>query len=77
MDDKQLIAKAAELLKISEEVATETARRLEDVDALYVYNPIRGGGSLILEDEDSYLFAASSIPFETHLAEFKKGRRQK
>lgn len=43
---------------------------------LYTSIPVRGGGSVIIDPKTKeYLFAESIIDFDTHLKEFKNGRR--
>lgn len=43
---------------------------------LYTSIPVRGGGSVIIDPKTKeYLFAGSIIDFDTHLKEFKNGRR--
>lgn len=43
---------------------------------LYTSIPVRGGGSVIIDPKTKeYLFAGSIIDFDTHLKEFKNGKR--
>ena len=43
---------------------------------LYISIPVKGGDSIIIDPKTKeYLFAASFIDYDTHLKEFKNGRR--
>ena len=43
---------------------------------LYTSIPVRGGGSVIIDPKTKeYLFTGSIIDFDTHLKEFKNGKR--
>lgn len=48
---------------------------LPDDGAVYVYPEMRAGGVLIVGPDESMLFATSSIPVDTALAEYRNGRR--
>lgn len=52
------------------------SKRIEEIKATYYYNPNRGGKSIIVGDDGSYLLTISSaIYFEELLEEYKNGRR--
>lgn len=62
------------LLDINIDDLKNNSKRL-DCNATYYYNPNRGGRSMILSDDGTYLSAGSSISFETLLEEFQNGKR--
>ncbi|MGY1846793.1 hypothetical protein [Blastococcus sp. SYSU DS1021] len=66
---------AARYLGLSAEDAAAHSRRLEDVDGYYFWQPVRGGGALIVSADGSLLFANSSVPFDRHKEAFLAGRR--
>ena len=51
------------------------SKRLNDVNATYYYNSTRGGKSVILSDDGSYLATGFATSFERLLEEFNNGRR--
>ncbi len=61
----------------------KTKEKIEEIShiipgekAIYFNVPIKGGGSLIVSQEDStYLYVNFSIGFDKDLLEFKNGRR--
>ena len=52
-----------------------SGRELDDVDATYYWQPIRGGGALIVGDDGQVLFANSSVAFKTHVEAYAQGKR--
>ena len=72
----EIIDYVCEILKISKEGAEKNSRKIDN-KTTYYWNPIRGGNSLIVDDEGNYLAAVSSVSFEKLLEEFKKGERNK
>ena len=48
-----------------------------DKDTIYFYQNFRGGSSVIISKDGTFLFATSAVSFEKHLEEFKNGRRSK
>lgn len=71
------IAKAADLLKITLDTAEQHSREVPGTSlaATYVWEPVRGGGALIVSEDGSVLFANSSVNPEAHEREFNAGRR--
>lgn len=72
---EEQIKLAAKLFGCSIEKINSNCGVIEKLNALYYSEPVRGGGSLIVGQDGSVLFANSSVKFSTHLKEFKKGRR--
>ena len=71
MDKEEKLQLAKEILK-SENIKTV---HLEELDADKFYVSTRGGGSLIIANDGTYLFAASGISPQQHIEEFEKGLR--
>lgn len=70
------IALAAKLMKISLSDAEKYCSMLDELGtALYFSIPVKGGGSLIVADDGSVLYANSSVSPQTHIDVFLKGRR--
>ena len=65
----------AKILDVSVEELNNNSKKLDDINATYYWNPIRGGISIIVAEDGSYLAATSGVNFDTLLEEFKKGRR--
>lgn len=66
---------ACELLKVDD---SQTISYKEiDKDTIYFYQNFRGGSSVIISKDGTFLFATSAINFEKHLEEFNNGRRSK
>lgn len=73
--DLELIKTAASILKITEDVAAAHAKELPEHDAVYFWNPVRGGNAVILAANGEKLAATSAVSFEKHLAAFEAGKR--
>jgi hypothetical protein len=71
----KILELAAGYLRTSIEEINQNMRDLPDDDAIYAWNPWRGGSAVIIGGDGSVLYANSSVGFETHLAEFQSGRR--
>ena len=71
-----MIFEISKLLECEANKVEETAKRIEEINATYYYNPVRGGRSIIVDDDGSYLLLVSSaVSFDEFLNEFKSGRR--
>lgn len=66
---------AAKLLQIPFEEIVEYSGEIQEIHALYVSVPIKGGPSLIVGEDGSVLYADSSIDETVHYREFLNGRR--
>ena len=73
--DKNIIKIAAEHMKVTAEIAEKHYKEIHEINAYYFWNPARGGISVIVNSEGEVLGATSSVSFDRHLEEFKKGRR--
>ncbi len=65
----------AKLLNLSINELEQNSKKLEDCDAVYYWNPTKGGVSVIVAANGEYLGATSSVSFEKLLEEFKTGKR--
>ncbi|KNY26366.1 hypothetical protein [Pseudobacteroides cellulosolvens] len=72
---KELFEASAKIIGISIEDAIAHHKVLENINSIYVWNSIRGGAAVIMENEDSFLYANSSINFDEHLRAFLSGKR--
>lgn len=72
----EIIDYVCELLKLSKEEALNNSKKVNE-NLTYYWNPIRGGISLIVDDEGNYLAANSSVNFDVLLNKFKAGDKNK
>ena len=77
MDKKmeKIIQIAAQVLKLSAEDASLHCKQIPDTDAWYFWNPVRGGGAVIINEAGEKLGATSSVSYERHLQAFTDGKR--
>ena len=75
MEKKEQLVYAAQLLKISEDQAKEYGGFIPGTNIFYVSVPQKGGGSLLVDDDGSVLFAGSAVGFDEHFLDFKQGKR--
>ena len=73
MNQEQAEQLASQLLNVSLEKLQ--SRPLDNDAGVYVYQPIRGGGALMIANDQSVLFANSSVNPDEHLAAFLDGKR--
>lgn len=73
--DNELVETAAKVLHISEENASQYCKKIPEINAWYFWNPVRGGGAVIIDENKEKLGATSSVSFERHLRAFMEGRR--
>ena len=66
---------AADLLELPLETIEKNCRYLEADDALYVSIMVKGGDSLLIGADGSFLYADSSVSFSEHRQEYRNGRR--
>ena len=71
----ELVDAAARFLSTDRDAVLANHRELPEDDAVYVWQPVRGGNAIILAADGSVLWSNSSIPFEQHLEVFRTGRR--
>lgn len=73
--NKAILELAAGLLHISAEDAERNCKQVPEAGAWYIWNPVRGGGAVIINEDGEKLGAASSVSYEKHLKAFLDGRR--
>ena len=73
--DSSLIEIAAKVMKVSVDEASKHCKKIENLDAYYFWNPVRGGIAVIVNSMGEKLGATSSVSFQKHLKAFLDGRR--
>lgn len=73
-DEKIKIGK--DILKVTDENNLKIVE-LDTDKAIYMYEENRGGNSIIVGEDGSFLFFASSVDFSKALEEFRNGKRSK
>jgi hypothetical protein len=73
--NRDILEIAMKVLQITEDEVMKNSKPLAELDAFYIWNPIRGGGSLIINSKGEKLGAGSSINFEMHKKAFIDGKR--
>ena len=66
---------SSKLLNISYEFAEKHYRIIENSDAIYVYNPEKGGDSIIVGKDGQVLYFDSSIGFDEAMEAYNNGIR--
>lgn len=66
---------AARLLGLRFNDAARNSRPLPAESATYFWNPVRGGGSVIIGTDGGYLYAEPATPWDQHLSAYASGRR--
>ncbi|WP_449386028.1 hypothetical protein [Cellulomonas soli] len=66
---------AARLLRCPVTEIRVTSKYLPEIDAFYYWQPIRGGGKLLVARDGSVLFGNSSITVADMIEPFRNGRR--
>lgn len=66
---------ASRLLRIPLEVALENSTDLTEVDGFFYWEPVRGGGQIIVGRDESVLFGISALSVQQMVEAFAAGRR--
>lgn len=66
---------AARLLGLRFNDAERNSRPVPGRAATHFWNPVRGGGSVIISADGTYLYANSSTTWDHHLSAYASGRR--
>lgn len=66
---------AAKLLGLRFNDAARNSRQLPGQAATHFWNPVRGGGSVIVGADGTYLYANSSTTWDQHMGAYASGRR--
>ncbi len=75
MDTNEKKRLAAKLFQMDIKEIEENSGIIEELSALYVSIPVKGGASLIVGDDGSVLYADSSVGYSRHLEAYKAGKR--
>lgn len=73
--DAKINVGISKLLDLAITELKANSKRVDESNATYYYNSSRGGKSIIVADDGTYLAAESATSFERLLEEFKAGRR--
>lgn len=73
--DETLVAMAVDALGINEDEVRAHVQELPEVDGFYVWDPARGGRSMIVNRQGERLVAKGFVPLERHVEAFRSGRR--
>jgi hypothetical protein len=72
---QELFEIAAKAMHVTVEEAQQHWKEIPEHDSYYLWNPVRGGISVIINNNGEKLAATSSVSFERHLKAFLEGRR--
>ena len=75
MDKHEQIKLAADLLGWTVDKAAKICKVKPEIDALYFYDKSKGGASLLMASDGSFLFANSTVSPIKHKKDFAAGKR--
>lgn len=64
-----------DVLQINDKTLKTCSKKIEELDAWYIWNPIRGGKSMIIDDFGNKLVANSFVDYKKLISDFKIGKR--
>ena len=67
--------KKSDTINTEEQISTIRYKEVPEINGYYLWEPVRGGVSAIVNRNGEKLYAGSAISFEEHLKSFKEGRR--
>lgn len=67
--------KKHDTINTEEQISTIRYKEAPEINGYYLWEPVRGGISAIVNRNGEKLYAGSAISFEEHLKAFKEGRR--
>lgn len=73
--NNELFDIAAKTLHMSVEDTKKHCKPVNEINAYYFWNPVRGGLAVIVSEEGEKLAATSSVSFEKHVQAFLSGKR--
>ena len=73
--EQKILEIAAKSMKVTILEAEQHYKEIPEIAGFYFWNPVRGGISVIINQNGEKLAATSGVNFDRHLDEFKKGRR--
>ena len=74
MDDK-IVTLAAQVLKLSEDETKKNSKTIPEIRGYYFWNPLRGGGAVIIDENGEKLAAGSAVNYSALLQAFLDGKR--
>lgn len=74
MEDR-ILEIAENTIKVSRDELLNHYKELQDIEAFYFWNPVRGGLSVIVGKDGTKLGATSAVSFEKHVQAYKSGKR--
>lgn len=66
---------ASQVLGMTVEEVTLHHKRVPEIDGYYIWNPTRGGRSMLVSRDGDRLVATSAIGYSRHLSDYLAGRR--
>ncbi len=75
MMDERLVAMAAEVLALRVDEVRSYCKEVPEIDGFYVWNPLRGGRSMLVAKNGERLVATSAVSYQRHLNDYLAGRR--
>lgn len=73
--EQEIIDLAAGAMKVTPEEAAKHYKEVPEIQGWYFWNPVRGGISVLVNNEGEKLAATSAVSFEKHLKAFASGKR--
>ncbi len=73
--DQNMIKIAVEVLSMNDEEVTKHCKVVQEADAMYFWQPKRGGISVIINSTGEKLAATSAVSFQDHVKAFLTGKR--
>ena len=71
----EMIQMAAEVLDLDVEEVEEHSKEVPEINGFYIWNPKRGGRSMLVSEDGGRLVAGSAVSFKRHLTDFLAGVR--
>ena len=75
LSKEEQIKLGAKVIGITYEEASKYVMDLPNCDAIYISDPVKGGGSVIVGSNGEVLYANSSVDYDVHVKEYQNGRR--
>jgi hypothetical protein len=74
-DNPRLVSLASKYLSVPVGELRKNTKELPEIGAVYFWESVRGGGSILVGIDGSVLYAISAVSFDDHVDAFKDGRR--
>lgn len=73
--NSEVLKMVSDVLGVDEMVLEDNSKMLDEINAMYYWNPVRGGLAIIVDNNGEKLVATSSVSFEKHYNDFCAGKR--